>query len=222
MEGKATMKMTQAQYDYVVAHLNDRPRRKVAEAAGIGLTTLYRIVRERGGELRHELSTKYEGIEEAVRRFYPSMSASEMSARFGWPVQRINKWAWRLGVRHNEETLGRIRRQELERLAEARRRTDQAAKARKWKRRRRADELRFLSGQPQETRFRFGVLGKDAYKMVWWLVRKRNYFRMEGEPRTLYYDGETERSPNEGRLAEKYRLEFRPAADYEEQQDKQH
>ena len=44
-----TQKITQAQVDYVLAHINDRPRRKVAEAAGICMSTMYRIVREHGG-----------------------------------------------------------------------------------------------------------------------------------------------------------------------------
>lgn len=71
-----TQKITQAQVDYVLAHINDRPRRKVAEAAGICMSTMYRIVRENGGELRYDLSTRHEGIEDTVRAYYPTMTAA--------------------------------------------------------------------------------------------------------------------------------------------------
>ena len=71
-------RITQQQRAYIIAHVNDRPRTAVARAAGIGMGALYRIVRENGGELRHDLSTKREGIEETVRRHYPTMTAGEM------------------------------------------------------------------------------------------------------------------------------------------------
>ena len=51
------------------------------------------------------------------------------------------------------------------------------------------------------------------------MVRKHNYFQMDGEPRTLYYDGETRRVHTEARLAKKYGLHFVAAGDYGEQQD---
>lgn len=117
----------------MLAHINDRPRRKVAESAGISMDTMYRLVRKHGGELRHDLSTKREGIEDTVRRYYPDMTAKEQT--------------------------------------------------------------------------------------VWRMVRKRNYFQVEGEPFTLYYDGETNRVPTEARLSKKYGLHFVAADDYEEQQN---
>ena len=38
--------ITQQQADYIRAHVNDRPRVKVARDAGVSLDTVYRIVRE--------------------------------------------------------------------------------------------------------------------------------------------------------------------------------
>ena len=208
-----TQKITQAQVDYVLAHINDRPRRKVAEAAGICMSTMYRIVREHGGELRHDLSTKREGIEDTVRRYYPDMTAPEICARFGYSKTRINMWARRLGVRHSAETEERIRQENIARLAEAKKHIDYKAMGEKWKRKRRMDELRVLSGLPQRTRLKFAALSTQGRQTVWRMVRKHNYFQMDGEPRTLYYDGETHRTPFEARHRIKYGIRFMPADD---------
>lgn len=216
-----TRKITQAQVDYVLAHINDRPRRKVAEAAGLSITTVYLIVREHGGELRHDLSTKREGIEETVRRYYPDMTAKEISERFGYSKTRVNMWARRLGVRHSAETEERIRQENMARLAEAKKHIDYKAMGERLKCKRRMDELRMLSGLPQRTRFKFAALSTQGRQTVWRMVRKHNYFQMDGEPRTLYYDGETRRVHTEARLAKKYGLHFVAAENYEEQTEKQ-
>ena len=47
----STKPLTQQQVDYIRAHVNDRPRVKVARDAGVSLSTVYRIVREAGGEM---------------------------------------------------------------------------------------------------------------------------------------------------------------------------
>ena len=216
-----TQKITQAQVDYVLAHINDRPRRKVAEAAGICMSTMYRIVREHGGELRYDLSTRHEGIEDTVRAYYPTMTAPEICARFGYSKTRVNTWAKRLGVRHTPETEQRIKTESMARLAEARAQMDYKAAHDKWKRKRRYDELRVMSGLPQRTRFKFAALSTQGRQTVWRMVRKHNYFQMDGEPRTLYYDGETRRVHTEARLAKKYGLHFVAAGNYEEQTEKQ-
>ena len=210
-----TQKITQAQVDYVLAHINDRPRRKVAEAAGICMSTMYRIVREHGGELRYDLSTRHEGIEDTVRAYYPTMTAPEICARFGYSKTRVNTWAKRLGVRHTPETEQRIKTESMARLAEARAQMDYKAAHDKWKRKRRYDELRVMSGLPQRTRFKFAALSTQGRQTVWRMVRKHNYFQMDGEPRTLYYDGETRRVRTEARLAKKYGLHFVAAENYE-------
>lgn len=216
-----TQRITQAQVDYVLAHINDRPRVKVAESAGISMGTMYQLVRKHGGELRHDLSTKREGIEETVRRYYPDMTAKEISEKFGYSKTRVTTWARRLGIRHSAKTEERIRQENIARLKEAQKHIDYKAMGEKWKRKRKVDELRVLSGLPQRTRFKFASLSTQGRQTVWRMVRKRNYFQVEGEPFTLYYDGETNRVPTEARLAKKYGLHFVAAENHEEQTEKQ-
>ena len=203
-----TRKITQAQVDYVLAHINDRPRVKVARDAGVSLGTLYRIVREAGGELRHDLSTKREGIEEAVRRYYPTMTAKEISARFGYSKTRVNTWAKRLGVRHTPETEQRIKTESMARLAEARAQMDYKAAHNKWRRKRRYDELRVMSGLRPLTKFRMKAMQRKAYKAKWGLCRRQGYMEAEGNPYLLLYDGTTRRSKNESYYTKKYGLKF--------------
>lgn len=202
-----TRKITQAQVDYVLAHINDRPRVKVARDAGVSLGTLYRIVRENGGELRHDLSTKREGIEDTVRAYYPTMTAPEICARFGYSKTRVNTWAKRLGVRHTPETEQRIRQENMARLAEAKKHIDYKAMGQRLKRKRRYDEMRVLSGLKPLTRLRLKTMPTKAYKAKWNLCRKWGYTTADGEPYTLYYDGTTRRM-DESYYTKKYGLKF--------------
>ena len=202
-----TQKITQAQVDYVLAHINDRPRVKVARDAGVSLDTLYRIVREAGGELRHDLSTKREGIEDTVRAYYPTMTAPEICARFGYSKTRVNMWARRLGVRHSAETEQRIKTESMARLAEARAQMDYKAAHDKWRRKRRYDELRVMSGLRPLTKFRMKAMQRKAYQAKWNLCRKWGYTTADGEPYTLYYDGTTRRM-DESYYTKKYGLKF--------------
>ena len=204
----STKPITQQQADYIRAHVNDRPRVKVARDAGVSLGTLYRIVREAGGELRHDLSTKREGIEDTVRAYYPTMTAAEISARFGYSKTRINTWAKRLGVRHSAETDERIKNEKIERINDIRKRVNFQAASEKRRRKRRTDELRKLSGLPQKTRFRFSTLPAKTVKTIWRMVNKRNYFQMEGKRLVLYYDNSTRRTNAEKYLTKKYGLRF--------------
>ena len=202
-----TQKITQAQVDYVLAHINDRPRVKVARDAGVSLDTLYRIVRDAGGELRHDLSTKREGIEDTVRAYYPTMTAPEICARFGYSKTRVNMWARRLGVRHSAETEQRIKTESMARLAEARAQMDYKAAHDKWRRKRRYDELRVMSGLRPLTKFRMKAMQRKAYQAKWNLCRKWGYTTADGEPYTLYYDGTTRRM-DESYYTKKYGLKF--------------
>lgn len=207
-------RITQAQVDYVLAHLNDRPRSKVAQAAGICMSTMYRIVREHGGELRHDLSTKREGIENTIRQYYPTMTAKEICDRFGYSKTRVNTWAKRLGVRHSAETEERIRQDNMARLDDARAQMDYGAAHVKWRRKRRLDELRVLSGLPQKTRFKLKSINHKAYKAKWYLEHRYGYFGMAGEAYALFYDGETRRCIHEKHYTEKYGLRFVQADGY--------
>lgn len=199
--------ITQQQADYIRAHVNDRPRVKVARDAGVSLDTVYRIVREAGGEMRYEHTRRNPEHVEIVRRCYAVMTTREIADCYGIGYGRVNKIARELGVRHGPEVQARQERERNARLAAARANNDFAAIAAKRKRRKHYDELRVMSGLKPLTRLRLKTMPTKARKAKWHLCRKWGYTTADGEPYTLYYDGSTRRM-NESYYTKKYGLKF--------------
>ena len=199
--------ITQQQVDYIRAHVNDRPRTKVARDAGVSMCTLYRIVREAGGEMRHDLSRRNREHWEIVRRCYPVMTTREIADKYGILYGRVNKIARELGVRHSQEVLDRQRAENMAKCKALRYKVDFAAIAAKRKRRKHYDELRVMSGLKPLTKLRLKTMPTKAYKAKWYLCRKWGYTTADGEPYTLYYDGSTRRM-DESFYTKKYGLKF--------------
>lgn len=205
----STKPITQQQVDYIRAHANDRPRVKVARDAGVSVGTLYRIVHEAGGEMRYEHTRRNPEHVEIVRRCYPVMTTREIADRYGINYGRINKIAAELGVRHGPEVQARLDSERNARLAAVRANTDHAASTAKWKRKRRYDELRVMSGLRPLTKFRMKAIQRKAYKAKWTLCRRHGYMEAKGAPYLLLYDDTTLRSKNESYYTKKYGLKFK-------------
>lgn len=102
--------LTEEQKSYIVEHINDRPRTAVAKTAGVSMTMLYRLVRTHDGEMRHDLSRRNPQHVEIVKKYYPTMTGSEIEAKFGILKGRADKIANELGIKHTPETQERIRK----------------------------------------------------------------------------------------------------------------
>ena len=202
-----TKPITQQQVDYIRAHVNDRPRTKVARDAGVSMCTLYRIVREAGGEMRYDRMRRNPEHVEIVRRCYPVMTTREIADKYGILHGRVNKIARELGVRHGPEVVERMRRENAERVKASRANIDFAASTAKRRRRKRYDELRVMSGLKPLTRLRLKTMPCKAYKAKWHLCSKRDYIEDGGDPYLLLYDGSTRRA-DESRYTKKYGLKF--------------
>jgi len=196
---------------YVLEHINDRPRTRVAQAAGISMTTLYRIIRKHGGDMRYDLSTRNGCVIELVKQYYRDMSAMEIAEKFGVSKGRVNKWARRLGLRHSPDTEARIKEKSRLSAISARDKIDYAAAARKAKAKRRLDEMRVWEGRPQKTRFRLRCIPTKTYKAKWYLINRYGYFDFPDEPCTLYHDDETRRTDREKYFTDRYHLTFKEA-----------
>ena len=199
---------------YALAHITERPLTQVARRAGLSLSTVYRLARQAGAPLDGGRDRKREGVEELIARLYPHMTASEVARETGMCKSTVNRWARRLGVAHSPETLERIAREQAARRAKSWTAETARKRAEATRRRRRMDELRILSGQPQETRFRFKRMPLRCYKAIWHYVNHRGYFQVDGEPYSLYYDGQTRRTPLEDRAAARHGLRFLPADEF--------
>ena len=204
----STKPLTQQQVDYIRAHIDDRPRTKVVRDAGVSMCTLYRIVREAGGEMRHDLSRRNREHWEIVRRCYPVMTTREIADKYGINYGRINKIARELGVSHGPEVIERMNGERAERLNAAHAGVDYASIAAKRKRRKHYDELRVMSGLKPLTKLRLKAMPYKAYKAKWHLCRRYGYTGADGEPYTLLYDSTTRRM-DESYYTKKYGLKFK-------------
>lgn len=196
--------------DYIVAHINNRPRTKVAKDCGVCMSTLYRIIRQHGGELRHDLSTKHENIEETIRKLWPTMTASEIAKATGISRSVVIRWKGRLGVKHSPETESRIKQQRDEKFRLAKLTMDRSKMAASWKHTRRMDEWRALGGMKQKTKFKIKVMPNKIYRVMWYLQKKYNYF-FENDNSVVYFDSVTTRAKNEKYFIEKYGIRFEEA-----------
>ena len=70
------------------------------------------------------------------------------------------------------------------------------------------DELRVMSGKPQETKLRIRKLSSKALNAKMYLRKSYNYFYSKGEPLILCYDSETKRHPKEEYYTEKFGFKF--------------
>ncbi len=163
--------ITPEQRAYILDHINDRPRNAVAQRAGVSLSTVYRIARKMGADMHHERNTRNPHWVAIVRKYYPTMAGHEIERRFGITHNRANKIAADLGIRHTPETEARLREEAAQCLKRNLHKMDHVARAKTWKRRRRMDELRILSGEQQRTEAR---LREEAAQCL-----KRNLHKMD-------------------------------------------
>lgn len=205
------MPITTQQVEFVIAHINDRPRTSVARKAGISMSSLYRIVREHGGIIDHALSMPSLSRRDTIAANYPYMSANELSERFGIPKSSVIRWAEKLNLRHTSATMRRLLDKRSEALAKGRTPQSCRAAAEKMRRHRKMERFRILSGQPQQTSLNVSILSKPAARAATRLCREFNYFRDKrvGGQFTLYYDAQTRRTPFESVYTQRYRFLFK-------------
>lgn len=210
-KGQSDMRkpITEKQRTYIIAHINDRPRTRVAHDAGCSINTLYRIIREHGGELRYELTRRGKDTLKNVAEMYPVMSASEIARATGLSKSTVQRAARQLGVRHNQATMERLDRERRQRAVENVANVDHKAIGRKRRAMYRLEYFRLWEGKPQQTSLKLATISSRQYNTLWYLCKKRGYFHHEDDAElTLRYDGRTRRTRNEQRLAQKHGITF--------------
>lgn len=192
--------------DYIKAHINDFPRKEVAKVAGVTLHTLYKYITILGGtKIDNKLSN------ETIRKIsdmYQTMTAREISELLDIPISTILRQVSKFGLEHDEETKIRIRKERNKSLRNYWNKEKYASKGRKLHMQYKMDELRVLSGKPQETRLRIRKLSPKALNAKMYLRKSYNYFYSDGEPFVLCYDAETKRHPKEEYYTRKFGFKF--------------
>lgn len=206
-------RLTSEQLEYIKAHINDYPRKKVAKNAGVTIHTLYRYVELFGGNKKDKQLGQ--STIDKIASLYEYKTATEISKMLNVPKSTIMGYAWKLRLQHNEETLHRISDERGKSLmaywTEARYKEKGAKHHRKYK----AEELRILSGKPQLTKLKIRKLYPKALNAKMYLRKRYNYFYSDGEPFVLCYDKETKRHPKEQYYSDKFGFKFVAASDFD-------
>lgn len=199
-------RLTKEQIDYIKVTINDYPRKEVAKAAGVTLHTLYKYITILGGtKIDNKLSK--ETISQ-ISVMYQTMTAREISEVLNIPQSTILGQVSKLGLKHNVETINRIRKERNKSLRNYWNKERYASKGRKLHMQYKMDELRVMSGKPQETKLRIRKLSSKALNAKMYLRKSYNYFYSKGEPFILCYDSETKRHPKEEYYTEKFGFKF--------------
>lgn len=198
--------LTEEQKSYIVEHINDRPRTAVAKTAGVSMTMLYRVVRMYGGDMAYERTRRNPQHVEIVKKYYPTMTGSEIQTRFGILKGRAEKIANELGIKHTLETQERIRQKIQDNITNNRHKIDFKELGHKRSVRYKMEYYRKWEGKPQKTKLRLAETSYKVYKAKWNLIKRHGYIETT-DAYTLMYDKDTQRM-NEKYYTEKYGLKF--------------
>lgn len=197
--------LTQWQLDYIKEHRNDFPRTEVAKNARVTINTLYKYIREFGGESKPIISDEHKA---EIARLYPIMSVGEISDLLGITKSSVIWQAKKQGLAHNEETQKRIKEKKYSSLKKYWNEETYAKNGRRHHLLYKREELRVMSGKPQQTNIKLRKLTQRALNAKMYLRKTHNYFYSKGEPFVLCFDSETKRSKKEEFYTEKFGFKF--------------
>lgn len=198
--------ITTEQRKYIVAHINDRPRTAVARAAGVSMSAMYRIVRECGGSMLYERTRRNPWHVELVKKYYPTMTGSEMQTKFGISKKLFERIARELKLKHTPETLQRIEGKKKRIWMDCLVNINFGKLGRKRSALYKMEYYRKWEGKPQKTKLRLAETSYKVYKAKWNLIKRHGYVETT-DAYTLMYDKGTRRM-NEKYYTEKYGLKF--------------
>lgn len=208
---KRNTKITKEQENYIVAHINDRPRVAVMRKANVSIASFYRIVREHGGELDYSRSTRNKALEKFIIENFARMSTDEIMQKTGAPRKRINVIAKEHNLKHDPDVQARLDHAQRVNLDKARKKRNLSKQGEKRSMLFRMEELRVMSGQKQLTRLRISRMPVRHRQAAWHLRNKYNYIWDIDDPWNIYYDKETHRVRTEDLYRRKYKFNILPA-----------
>lgn len=204
---------------YIVAHKDELPRRAVARAAGVSLSSLYRVIREAGGKMHPERNTRDDERWEIVRKYFPVMSGREMAKKFGWPERYADKVAKKLGIEHTAETKQRLSKKMHDCMKSGWTHVNRQRQGERTKALYRMERLRVESGMAQRTKLRLSKITPKGRQAKHRMTSVYNYFGIgREEAHIVCYDSETRRNLKLEEKYSHYGLVFLPADDMKEEE----
>ena len=171
----------------------------------------------RGGKLPGQSTT----LQRLVIEHYPTMTVTEIVEKFGVNYRSVSSIAYRLGLKHNEETNKRIsasKRPPRQIITEEYRKNQSEKHKKIWRR----ERWKAINGIKRNEKIRVNLLPSRVKAAKAYLCVDRNYFSDNKiDPWALFYDEQTRReSPHylckEADYTEKYGIKFLPADGYKE------
>ena len=208
---RTSVRITQEQRQFIIDHINDRPRRKIIEQAQVSPATFYQIVKENGGQIDHSLSTRNRDLEKFIIENFARMSTTEIMQHTGALRSRINRIAKEHNLKHDPDVQARLDHAQRVNLDKARKKRNLSKQGEKRSMLFRMEELRVMSGQKQLTRLRISRMPVRHRQAAWHLRNKYNYIWDIDDPWNIYYDKETHRVRTEDLYRRKYKFNILPA-----------
>lgn len=183
------IELTEKQIKWLKAHFKHTKNDDICDRLGIGPATLHRLARKYNLKKSHQFMKKM--VQNASDHQKVYMTDEERKIRSEAQKKRWEEkkaagdihWCGFLPGVTNVERLGREREKErIRKSADSTRLTRQAEKR------------RVLFGLPQRTKLRFTKLQPAAYSYKHSMIKKNNYFAVEGETALVAYDEHTKRS----------------------------
>lgn len=149
-----------------------------------------------------------------IIELYPNHTSREIASMLSISRTTVNFYARKNNIIHSAEFRGAIHERVLSSLnSDAAKKKRKATQQQKKRRLYMMERFRLMSGDKQKTKVHISKVSVGARKIISKYINKYNYFQVEDEPFTLYYDSETKRTRTEKYVTEKYRIKFIPADD---------
>lgn len=211
--------ITPEQREYIVEHYGKIPVLEMAKMFGVCDMTIYKLLKKEGVDTRkHHVPLQKEEIEKVIE-LYPNTPNEEIARivnRKIWEILRVKK-LYKLKKSH--EYIHSVRVENLKKVDRAKSlAAAQAGFRKKYKR----AVFEKLSGMKPTTKLKVSLIPRRISMIIYNIKRRHNYFQVEGEPYTFYYDEDTKRSNKEEYYINKYEFKFKKAEeeDKEEEENK--
>ncbi len=200
-------KISDAEYRACLARINDRPRSRAAEEAGVSLSTFYRVVRECGGDRYRLTAEEKERRRKIISEMYPHYSKLEIQRMTGIPASAVTRYVKRTGAEHTDACKERLKKKALDQLAANRKKVDRKKQAVKRRVLYRMEYYRLWEGKPQLTCLRLARMPHRVYAAAWALCKRYGY-DWDKQSFTLEITPGTRRNGKEEYFTKKYGLKF--------------
>lgn len=107
--------------NFIKAHINERPRYKLAQRMGVSVKFLYKILHDCNCKIEHKrpVPQPNKKRDEQITMLYPDHSVREIAVIVGCHPSTVGKAAKRLKLTHSEETIERLKKNSLANLKKA-------------------------------------------------------------------------------------------------------